>query len=171
VAISMLILVYRATHPRGVVLGQLPGTEAYRDIRQRPEAVTFPGLLIWRVGGALFFASVGHFVEELQAALSRSQPPVNHVILDADTVIIIDSTAGDELLRLIEELRSRGITLAFARVRDQVRDFMRRAGIEAAVGSANFYDRVTDGLHTWQRASGISPIVPAIMALAGVATE
>ena len=59
VALSLVMLVYRTSHPQGAVLGQLPGEEAYRDVWLHPEAVTFPGLLIWRPGGDLFFASVG----------------------------------------------------------------------------------------------------------------
>ena len=55
VALSLLTLIYRTSHPQGAVLGQLPGTEAYRDVRRHPEAITFPGLLIWRAGGELFF--------------------------------------------------------------------------------------------------------------------
>src|SRR5262249_4335359 len=46
VSLSVLMLIYRASHPQGAVLGQLPGTEAYRDIRRHPEAIAFPGLLI-----------------------------------------------------------------------------------------------------------------------------
>jgi SulP family sulfate permease len=60
VPLSLLMLIYRTSHPQGAVLGQLPGTEAYRDVRRHPEAITFPGLLIWQVSGDLFFASVGH---------------------------------------------------------------------------------------------------------------
>ncbi len=51
----------------------------------------------------------------------------------------------------IKELQSQGITLAFARVRDQVREQMRLGGVEAAVGSTNFYERVTDGVRAWQQ--------------------
>src|SRR5262250_239532 len=50
VALSMVILIYITSHPHGTELGQLPGTEAYRNVRRRPEAITFPGLLIWRIG-------------------------------------------------------------------------------------------------------------------------
>jgi SulP family sulfate permease len=48
-------------------------------------------------------------------------------------------------------LQGQGITFAFARVRDEVRERMWLTGIEAAVGSANFYERVTDGVRDWQR--------------------
>jgi MFS superfamily sulfate permease-like transporter len=150
VALSLLILIYRTSHPQGAVLGQLAGTEAYRDVRLHPEALTFPGLLIWRAGGELFFASIGHVDEGLKAALAASRPPARHVLVDAESVNFIDTSACDALLNSIKELHSQRITFAFARVRDEVRERMRLAGIEAIVGSTNFHERVTDGVHAWQ---------------------
>jgi sulfate permease, SulP family len=132
------------------VLGQLPGTEAYRDLRRHPEAITFPGLLIWRVGGDLFFASIGHLDHGLKAALAASRLPAKHVLLDADSVNFTDTTGCDALFNVIKELQSQGITFAFARVRDEVRERLRLAGVEATVGATNFYDRVTDGVRSWQ---------------------
>ena len=151
VALSLLMLIYRTSHPQGAVLGQLPGTEAYRDVKRHPEAITFPGLLIWRAGGELFFASVGHFDERLKAALAANRPPAKHVLLDADSVNFIDTSACDAMLKFVKELQNRGITFAFARVRDEVRERMRLGGIEAAVGPANFHERVTDGVRVWQQ--------------------
>jgi MFS superfamily sulfate permease-like transporter len=150
VVVSLLTLIYVTSHPHGAVLGQLPGTEAYRNVQRHPEAITFPGLLILRIGGNLFFASVGHVCEALKASLA-ARPDVKRVLLDFGPVNFIDITASDELLSLIKELQSRGITLAFARVRDVVRDDMRLAGIEAVVGSPNFHERITDGVRAWQR--------------------
>ena len=160
VALSLLMLIYRTSHPEGAVLGQLPGTEAYRDVRRHPEARTFPGLLIWRVGGDLFFASIGHLVADLNAALAAARPPAKHVLVDADSLNFIDASACDALLSSIKQLQSQGITIAFARVRDEVRERMRLWGIEAPVGSANFYERVTDGVRAWQQRER-SDAVPA----------
>ena len=151
VALSLLMLIYRTSHPDGAVLGQLPGTEAYRDIRRHPEALTFSGLLIWRVGGDLFFASIGHLEEGLKAALAAGRPPAKHVLVDADSVNFIDASACDALLNSIKQLQSQGLTIAFARVRDEVRERMRLGGVEAVVGSTNFYERVTDGVRAWQQ--------------------
>jgi MFS superfamily sulfate permease-like transporter len=151
VALSMLLLIYRTSHPEGAALGQLPGEEAYRDVRLHPEALTFHGLLIWRPGGDLFFASIGHLSERLKAALATTRPPAQHVLLDAESVNLIDTSACDALLNLIKGLQDQGITFAFARVRDEVREHMRLVGIEAAVGPTNFYERVTDGVRAWQQ--------------------
>jgi SulP family sulfate permease len=151
VVLALLLLIYRTSHPHGAVVGRLPGTEAYRDVRRHPDALTFPGLLIWRAGGDLFFASIGHFNEGLKAALASSRPRVSHVLLDADSVNFIDTSAADALLISIRNFQSQGITFAFARVRDSVREPMRLAGIEAIVGPENFLERVTDGVRAWQQ--------------------
>jgi SulP family sulfate permease len=152
VVLSLVALIYVTSHPKGAELGQLPGTEAYRNVKRHPEAATFPGLLIWRIGGDLFFASIGHMSSDLRASLA-ARPDVKRVLLDCDSVNFIDVSAGDELLGLIKALQKTGIAVAFVRVRDSVRDDMRRAEIEAAVGRANFFERTTDGLHAWQKQS------------------
>lgn len=151
VALSLLILIYLASHPHGAVLGQLPGTEAYRDIRRHPEARTFPGLLIWRIGGDLFFASIGHIEMALKRSLAETRPPVERVLLDFSSVNYIDVSACDELIRFFKELKSRSVTVAFARVRDPVRQHMQLGKIEAVVAPGDFYERITDGVTAWKR--------------------
>jgi len=151
IVLSLLELIYVTSHPQGAVLGQLPGTEAYRDVRRHLEARTFPGLLIWRVGGDLFFASVGQMERALKNSLADIRPPIKHVLLDMSSVNFIDVSACDELITFVKHLQSRGITIAFARVRDNVRQDMQLAKIETVVGSADFYERITDGIRAWQR--------------------
>ncbi|WP_025661490.1 SulP family inorganic anion transporter [Rhizobium sp. IBUN] len=152
VVLSLITLIYLTSHPKGAELGQLPGTEAYRDVKRHPEAATFPGLLIWRVGGDLFFASIGHVSTALKASLA-TRLDVKRVLLDCDSVDFIDISAGDELLGLVKELQKAGIAVGFVRVRDAVRDDMRKAGIETAVGPPNFFERTTDGVRGWQQQS------------------
>jgi high affinity sulfate transporter 1 len=155
VVLALVTLIYLASHPRGAELGQLPGAEAYRDVEHHPEAIKFPGLLIWRIGGDLFFASIGRTSATLKASLA-ARPDVKRVLLDFAPVNFIDVSAADELLGLIKEIKARGVTVAFVRVRDAVRDDMRRAGVEEIVGSKNYYERTTDGIRAWQQQGGVS---------------
>jgi len=154
VLLSLLVLIYIVSHPSGARLGQLPGTEAYRDVHRHPDAITFPGLLIWRAGGDLFFASIGHLGEGIKAALAESPKPIKHVLVDAESVNFIDSSACDALMNLIKTLQGQGITIAFARMRDEVRECLQLAGIDTLVGPADFHERVTDGVRAWQHRSG-----------------
>ena len=68
------------------------------------------------------------------------------VLVDAEPMSIIDTTGCDMLIKLQSQLADMGITLAFARVRDPLRDMMNRAGVEAAVGPERFFDRVRHGV-------------------------
>ena len=129
---------------------QLPESEAYRSVQRHPEVITFPGLLIWRIGGDLFFASIGHVRDALQASLA-ARAEVQCVLFDFGAVNFIDVTASDELFGFIKQLENDHITVAFARVRDVVRDDMRLAGIEPLVGANSFHERITDGVTAWQR--------------------
>jgi high affinity sulfate transporter 1 len=149
VIVALALLIYRASHPRGEVLGQLPGTEAYRYIGRHPEAITFPGLLLWRLGGDLFFASFGKVQEDLGQALALHQP--RHLLLDAEDVSVLDTSAADELLAFIKKLQKDGLTVGFARVHYNVRERMKLSGIEAAIGPASFHERITDGVRAYQQ--------------------
>ena len=82
---------------------------------------------------------------------ATNRPPGKRVLLDAGSVNFIDTSACDALLNSIKKLQSQGITFAFARVRDPVRERMRLGCIEAVVGSASFHERVTDGVLAWQQ--------------------
>ena len=105
----------------------------------------------------MFFASIGHLEEGLKTALATSLPPTRHVLLDADSVDFIDTSACDALLSFIKKLESQDITFAFARVRDEVRDQLRLGGIEAVVGLTNFHERVTEGVRAWEQKETVGP--------------
>src|SRR5262249_3148118 len=146
----LLMLIYKTSHPNYAVLGQLPGTEAYRDVKWHPEARTFPGLLIWRPGGDLFFANAGTFERSLKAAIAASDPPAQKVLIDAEAVSFIDSSTCEMLLSLVPRLQGEGIEVAFARTRDSVRARMKAVGVDDLVGSDAFYERVTGAVRQWQ---------------------
>ncbi len=97
----------------------------------------------------------------MKAALAASRPPAKQILLDANSVNFIDTSACDALLIVIKQLQSQGIAFAFARVRDSVREGMRIGGVEAAVGPANFYERVTDGVRAWQQQGGVDAVSAA----------
>jgi MFS superfamily sulfate permease-like transporter len=96
IVLSMVTLIYLTSHPQGAELGQLPSTEAYRDVQLHPEAIKFPGLLIWRIGGDLFFASIGYTSATLKSSLA-ARPDVKRVLLDFAPVNFIDISAADGL--------------------------------------------------------------------------
>jgi len=157
VGLSLLLLIYRATSPTSAVLGQVPGESAFRDISRRPNLQTTPGLLVFRFDSSLFFASANHFGEALQARVDQASKsggvPVRQVLVDAETINLLDTTAAEMLLDVHASLMKQGITLAFARVRDPVRDKMALTGVVDAVGAEHFHDTVIEGVETFDNAT------------------
>ena len=152
VGLSLAILIYRASRPRAAVLGRVPGEQTYADIARNPEYETFPGLLIFRLDGQLFFANAGLAVDRLNELLNVTRPAPRVVIWNLEMTIDLDVTAAETLLRLAQNLRDDGRDIVFARVRDPVRDVFQRCGLLDLLGEDHLYftvdDAVQDCLHS-----------------------
>lgn len=87
----------------------------------------------------------------LKRAIREADGYVRKIIVDAEPIDLVDATNCDTLIKLQSELAGKGIVLAFARLRDPLRDMMRRAGVEAAFGPENFYDRINEGVKAFTK--------------------
>ena len=150
VALSILLLIYRATSPASVILAREAGGNSFHDVSRRTDLETIPGLLIFRFDSSLFFASANHFDEALHARIAEAAEPLSQVLLDAETINLMDSTATEMLLELQTELKQKGITLAFARVHDKVKDKMVLSGVADAVGTEHFYNTLQEGVEAFE---------------------
>ena len=151
VVLSLLALVYRAFRPSYAILGRAPGAVdderlRYRGIEDHPDAQTFPGLVILRVDGELFFANARWFRETVRSLVSDQRPPVREVLVHAGAVPHLDTTAATMLKELIAELHEGGVELAFARVTTGLVHDMERNGIAKLVGDDRFFDTVAAGV-------------------------
>lgn len=125
IAVSLLLLVYRSSHPNVVRLGLTQGSDAYVDLQRHPEAVEPVSSAAIRVEAGLYFANCDHVRKEiLHMSADRA---VKAVILDTVSVPFIDYTAAVMISELSEQLRDDGITLVIARDIGQVRDVLSTA--------------------------------------------
>ncbi|HET6476085.1 MAG TPA: sulfate permease [Thermoleophilia bacterium] len=151
VTVSLLALVYRAYRPSSAVLGRAPEAHAdetlrYRGVEDNPDYETFPGLVILRVDGELFFANARWFRETVRSLVRDQSPPVREVLVHAGAVPHLDTTAAAMLKELVEELHESGVRLAFARTTTGLLHDLERNGIVALVGEDSFYDTVAAGV-------------------------
>ncbi|WP_310599408.1 SulP family inorganic anion transporter [Desulfobulbus sp.] len=123
VMFTFLWLLLAASHPRDAVLGQVPGKSTFHSIADYPNAITVPGLLIYRFEGNVVFFNSDYFKERLMCRITAAKTPVKWVVVDASPISMIDITALHNLIDLTEELKERGIQFKFARVRRSLRSF------------------------------------------------
>ena len=151
VTVSLLALVYRAYRPSSAVLGRAPEAHAdetlrYRGVEDNPDYETFPGLVILRVDGELFFANARWFRETVRSLVRDQSPPVREVLVHAGAVPHLDTTAAAMLKELVAELHESGVRLAFARATTGLLHDLERNGIVALVGEDSFFDTVASGV-------------------------
>jgi sulfate permease, SulP family len=148
VALDILLLIRGASRPRVAVLGKTAG-HVYQDVSLHPEGATVPGLLVFRFEAPLIFTNAGYFVQEIERLVGEQGSKV--VLVDAEGINGLDSTAAERLLELHGDLERREIALRFARVRDPIREVMRSSGVLDAVGEDNLFGSITAGIKAYKR--------------------
>jgi SulP family sulfate permease len=151
VLLSLLDVARRSTTPHTAVLVQVPGTRTFRDADNVADATAIPGLLIYRFDAPLFFANVSVMTDQVTELVEEADPPIEWVLIDAESIHDVDTTAVQGLEELIEDLRDDGIHLAFARLRQAVRGVLDAADLIDVIGEDNIYLEVDDGVTAFSR--------------------
>jgi MFS superfamily sulfate permease-like transporter len=138
----LLGFIWRAWRPYDAVLGRVEGLKGYHDVTRYPEAQRIPGLVIFRWDAPLFFANAEIFRDHVLQAVADAPTPTKWVVIAAEPVTDIDTTAADVLSALHEELERAGIGLAFAEMKDPAKDRLKRYGMFEGLGAENFYPTV-----------------------------
>jgi high affinity sulfate transporter 1 len=158
VGLSIADLLRRVGRAHDAVQGSVPGLAGLHDVDDYPDATTVPGLLVYRYDAPLFFANAEDFRTRLFAAIAEETMPVEWVVLNMEANVEIDLTATDMLAELEDDLRSRGIVLALARVKQDLALYLRRAGLTDRIGAEHIFPTLptaVEGFHT--RNDGRSP--------------
>ena len=139
--LSIVWLVQVSTHPDMPELGNQPGTQAFRDLDNNPEDITFPGVLLIRLDGGLFFATADTFHDRLRAVLNDREPPVRTVIIDCGGVNFIDSQGAEKLRELHELAKNQDLTIHLSRLKPDVRKTLGDDGLLDLYGVDHVHDR------------------------------
>jgi SulP family sulfate permease len=136
VVASLLLFVLRTTRPHTAILGRLPGTEVYRNVRRFPDAETVPGIVIIRPDAPLYFANAAYLTDEIRRLVGEQRPRA--VIIDAGPLHDVDISALSSLRELLRELREQQVALHFADVKGPVRDVLAQTGFTDDLGADHF---------------------------------
>ena len=139
VGLSVLDLLRRVARPHDGILGYAPGVAGMHDIDDYPDARQVPGLVVYRYDSPLFFANAEDFKRRALAALDTAEGPVEWFLLNAEANVQVDLTSVDALDELREELESRGVLLALARVKWELREELVNAGFVERLGEDRLF--------------------------------
>jgi high affinity sulfate transporter 1 len=153
VGLSILNVFRRAWWPYQAVLGRVEGLEGYHDTRSYPAASHLPGLVIYRFDAPLFFANAKTFRDEVMR-IAQAEPPPRWILIAAEPMTDVDTTASDVLEELDETLNTRRISLVFAELKDPVRGKIERYGLTRTIDPHHFFPTVEAAVTAFRAATG-----------------
>ena len=153
VGLSILNVFRRAWWPYDTQLGRVEGLEGYHDTHTHPEAQHLPGLVIYRFDGPLFFANAKTFRDEVRRLARADQPPA-WIVIAAEPVTDIDTTASDVLEDLDEALNADGVHLVFAELKDPVREKIERYGLTRTIDPRHFFPTIEAAITAYRDQTG-----------------
>ena len=136
IAVAVVLSIYnvfrRSWWPYQATLGRVDGLPGLRDTVVNPEAALLPGLVVFRFDAPLIFANARTFRERI-TAFADETPDLRWILIAAEPITDVDTTAADMLEDLDEMLNARGISLVFAEMKNPVREKIERYGLTRTI--------------------------------------
>ena len=146
VAASLLWFVWQTSKPHVAVLGRLPGTTVYRNVKRNPKAPTAPGVLALRIDAPLYFANTAFLKATLARLEEELDAPLTALVLDAKAISSVDAS-GDALLHeLVDDYLARGVEVWMAGLRGPVLDVLEASGLIEKLGQGRLVHRVHEAV-------------------------
>ncbi|KAK6916046.1 SLC26A/SulP transporter domain [Dillenia turbinata] len=144
------------TRPRTALLGKLPRTIVYRNIKQYPEATKVPGVLIVRVDSAVYFSNSNYVRERILRWLAdeeeqlkeTAQPQIQYLIVEMSPVTDIDTSGIHAFEELYRSLQKREIQLALANPGAVVMSKLYASNFPNLIGEDKIFLTVADAVRS-----------------------
>jgi MFS superfamily sulfate permease-like transporter len=159
VGLALVQLLARASHPHDAELGRLPGIDGYRNISGHPDAVTIPGIIIYRFDASVLFFNADYFKARVRTIVDAAQPKPRWLVIDAGTIAYIDITGAAILREVFDDLTRSGVEVAMAEVKGPVRSMLERTGLSQQIGANRMFATTESAVAaiTSQTSTGFAP--------------
>jgi SulP family sulfate permease len=142
VALSLGLIIYQTTKPHVAVLGKITGTGMYKNLDRFTDLENREDILIVRFDARLYFANVTFFKETMETLIAEKGDQLRLVVLDADSINSIDSSAMHALEEIVDECQSKEVLFYISGVKGPVRDALYRGHIVDKIGEEHFFMRI-----------------------------
>ena len=155
IVVSLIALAYQVADPPVYVLGRKPGTNVFRPrSEEHPEDEIFPGLLLLRLEGRVFFANAEHIGQKINPLIAEYRPKV--VVIDLSGVPDLEYTALKMLTEAEKKHHEAGVLLWLVRANPQVLEVIRRSSLGQALGREALLFNVETAVAKFQQAGTLS---------------
>jgi MFS superfamily sulfate permease-like transporter len=152
VALSILNVFRRAWWPYQAVLGRTR-LRGFHDVSFHGEDAHLPGLVLFRFDAPLLFVNARTFRDQVRR-LAHATPTPTWLVVAAEPITDVDTTAADMLVDLDRELTARGTRLVFAELQDAVRRKIERYELMDALEADRYHPTVPAAVKAYRAQTG-----------------
>ena len=153
VGLSILNVFRRTWWPHHTELGRVDGVAGLHDTERYPDAELLPGLVVYRFDAPLIFANARMFGEAMRG-IAQEHQDLRWIVIAAEPITDVDTTASDMLHELDLWLNERGVSLVFAEMKDPVREKIDRYELTDTIDPAHFFPTLDAALAEYLRQTG-----------------
>lgn len=158
---SLLALAQQAYSPPVYALGRKRGTQVFRALsKEHPDDETWPGLLILRTEGRLFFANAQRVADLMRPLIEQAKPSV--VLLDCSAIPDIEYSALKMMIEGEEKQRQAGIHLWLAGLNPEPLAVVQRSRLGQTLGRERMFFNVQAAVDAYTRRDSGRPATPAV---------
>jgi high affinity sulfate transporter 1 len=152
IIVSLIALAYQVADPPVHVLGRKPGTNVFRPrSKEHPEDETFPGLLLLRTEGRVFFANAARITEKMKPLVAEARPKV--VVIDLGGVFDLEYTALKMLTEAEQRHRERDVLLWLVGLNPGVLAMVQRSPLGGILGRERMFFNLEQAVAKYQALS------------------
>jgi high affinity sulfate transporter 1 len=153
IGLSVANVFRRVWLPYQATLGKVPDLAGLHDTAMHPDAEVLPGCTVYRFDAPLIFANARTFRDRVRA-LAEEQGPGGWIIVAAEPITDVDTTACDMLDDLAAALDEQGTRLVFAELKDPVMAKLHRYGLEPEIPAERFYPTIKRAVEAYRETTG-----------------
>ena len=159
IVVSIVSLAQQVANPPVYVLGRKPGTNVFRPrSAEHPEDESFPGLLLLRVEGRVFFLNAARIGEKIRSLMPEMKP--NVVALDLSGVFDFEYTALKALIEAHKRFADDGISVWLVGLTPAVLRVIERSVLAERLGRDQMHFNLEIALRNYLRATPVPPVTP-----------
>jgi SulP family sulfate permease len=157
VLVSLLVMVYRTSMPHFAVLGNIRGTDYYKNVERFGDEVEIrDDILIIRFDAQLYFGNTNYFKTQLFKQIDAKGDDLKLVILNAEAINYIDSTAAKMLVHVITEIHARNIEFYIAGAIGPTRDIIFTTGIIDVLHKECLFVKINEAVEYFNNPGNVS---------------
>ena len=149
IALSVVNVFRRVWRPYRTELGAVDGIPGLHDVTVYPQARVLERCPVYRFDAPLIFANARTFRDEIHR-LAAAEPRPRWIVVAAEPITDVDTTACDVLDDLVPELDRDGTRLVFAELKDPVRAKLKAYGLPDVLGDERFYPTLGSAVRDYQ---------------------